>query len=219
MAEDPALSAAERVAELVAGTDARFTLGLAGGSTPAAMYRILRHAQVDWSRVDFWLSDERWVPWDDDRSNGHMATTELVSHVGGSLHRPRWATDISPEDSAVEYEERLVAEVFGDGKPDLILLGVGEDGHTASLFPGSPALDERNRWFVSNTIPESGEHRLTAAYPLLWSAHHLLVLALGANKAAAVADSFVGTTPAGRLREGEAVVEWHLDRDAASQLS
>ncbi len=217
VSEDPAKAAAMQVAEMIAGADGRFSLGLAGGSTPAAMYRVLRYAEIDWSRVDFWLSDERWVAWDDERSNGNMAMTELVDHVGGKFHRPTF-DGTTPEVSAAAYEESL-RSVFEDRRPDLVLLGVGEDGHTASLFPGSRALKERSRCFVSNVIPETGEHRLTATYPLLWSASHLLVLAVGENKAIAVADSFAGVTPAGKIAEGEAVVEWHLDQGAASQLS
>jgi 6-phosphogluconolactonase len=102
----------------------------------------------------------------------------------------------------------------------LILLGMGDDAHTASLFPGSRALDEEHRWFVSNTIPETGEERLTATYPLLWRAVRVLVMTAGENKATALRDTFEGgTTPIGRVAEGDAEMEWHVDRPAASLLS
>jgi 6-phosphogluconolactonase len=98
------------------------------------------------------------------------------------------------------------------------MLGVGEDGHTASLFPGTEALGETGRWFVANHVPAMGETRLTATYGMLWRARLLLVLAVGQAKATAVKASFDGTTPAGRLGDGEAEVEWHLDRESASLL-
>jgi 6-phosphogluconolactonase len=96
---------------------------------------------------------------------------------------------------------------------------MGEDGHTASLFPDSPALAEDGRWFVANRIPETGEPRLTTTYPLLWAATRLLVMTTGERKAPALKESFDGTTPAGRIGEGDAEVEWHVDRAAASLLS
>jgi 6-phosphogluconolactonase len=96
---------------------------------------------------------------------------------------------------------------------------MGGDGHTASLFPGSTALDEETRWYVGNVIPETGEARLTATFPLLWTARRLMVITAGESKAEALRDSFAGTTPAGRIGEGDAEVEWHVDTAAASLLS
>lgn len=214
---DTAVAAANRIAELLAGSDGGFTLGLAGGSTPRATYEALRGRATGWDRVDAWLSDERWVPPDDERSNGRMAAEVLMDHVGARFHRPRWSELMEPRDSAAHYEAALRS--LHEHRPDLILLGVGGDGHTASLFPGSAALDERERWFVANEIPASGERRLTATYPLLWRARRLMVITTGETKAEAVRDSFAGTTPAGRIGEGDADVEWHVDRAAASLVS
>jgi len=216
--DETATGVANRVAELLGGPgDGRFTLGLAGGSTPRTAYEALRGRATGWDRVDAWLSDERWVPPDHERSNGRMAAEALLDHVGASFHRPRWSELMDAADSAAHYEAAIRS--IHEDRPDLILLGVGEDGHTASLFPGSTALDEDQRWIVANRIPETGEERLTATYPLLWHARMLLVIATGESKAEAVRDSFSGGTPAGRLAEGEAEVEWHLDRAAASLLS
>ena len=173
---------------------------------------------ADWGRVDFWLSDERWVPWDDERSNGRMAAEKLTDHVTGSMWRPPWQPGMTPEASAVEYEKQL-ERIFNGRRPDLVLLGTGADGHTASLFPGSAALEEQERLYVSNIIPETGEARLTATYPLLWNTSHIFVLATGIGKAEAVRASFAGSTPAGRIAEGNALIEWHLDPEAASLLS
>lgn len=217
--EEAAVGAAERIADLLAAAGDGFTLGLAGGSTPAAIYEALRGRATGWDRVDAWLSDERWVPHDDERSNGRMAARTLIDHVGARFHRPRWSEHIEAADAAVHYEAKI-RSIHQDKRPDLILLGMGEDGHTASLFPGSEALDEKSRLFVANAIPETGEARLTATYPLLWSAQRLLVMVTGEAKAPALAKAFAGDeVPIARIGEGDAEVEWHVDGAAASQHS
>ncbi len=215
--EEVAEAAARRVADLLGASSDRFSFGLAGGSTPEATYKELRGRASGWDRVDAWLSDERWVPPDHERSNGHMAASVLFDHVDAVFHRPIWSESIGPDDSAAHYEARL-RSIHGSGPPDVVLLGVGEDGHTASLFPGTAALSEPRRWFVGNHVPALDEDRLTATFNLLWKARLLMVLAVGVSKAPAVRASFEGSTPAGRLGDGEAEVEWYLDRDAASLL-
>lgn len=217
-AEEAADAAALRIAALISEAGERFSLGLAGGSAAEATYRALRGRAAGWERVDGWLSDERWVPPDDERSNGRMVSATLLDHVGGSLFRPPWSANLEPEDSAAHYEARLRV-LHGDRPPDLVVLGMGADGHTASLFPGTPALDERSRWYVPGLDPGTGEERLTATYPLLWSASLLLVVAFGADKAGALEDSFSGRSPAGRIGDGDAAVEWFVDRDAAAFAS
>jgi 6-phosphogluconolactonase len=99
------------------------------------------------------------------------------------------------------------------------MLGMGADAHIASLFPDTPALAEQSRWFVANHDTGQPEDRLTATYPLIWSAALVVVVALGVEKAGALKASFEGGTPAGRLSEAEGVVEWYVDREAASLLS
>lgn len=218
-AEKAAAGAAQRIADLIDGADDGFTLGLAGGSTPAATYEVLRGMPVEWRRVQAWLSDERWVPHDHERSNGRMAAETLMDHVDASFHRPRWSEHIEAADSAVHYEAEI-RSIHDAKPPDLVLLGMGDDGHTASLFPGSTALDERARLFVATTIPETGEPRLTATYPLLWSGRRLLVMVTGEAKAPALAEAFDGgSVPIARIGDGDAEVEWHVDRAAASQHS
>lgn len=215
--EQVALGAANRIAELLPSTSTRFTLGLAGGSTPRATYEALRGRATGWERVDAWLSDERWVPPGDERSNGRMAAEALMDHVPARFHRPRWSEFLEPPDAAAHYEATVRA-IMAD-RPDLILLGLGEDGHTASLFPDSSAVPERTRWFVATTMPTTGEPRLTATYPLLWMARRLLVMTTGEVKARALKDSLEGDTPAGIIGQGDAEVEWHVDRAAASLAS
>lgn len=216
--EATATASADRIAGLMETSDDRFTLGLAGGSTPEATYRALHARGLGWSRVDAWLSDERWVPSDDERSNGRMAAETLLDQVDARFHRPRWSEFMLPRDAAAHYEARL-RSIHQGHPPDLILLGLGEDGHTASLFPGTEALDETTRWFVANHVPQLDEYRLTATYPLLWRARRLMVLVVGEHKAEALADTMAGNTPASRLDQGDAEVEWHVDSAAASLLS
>lgn len=216
--QDAATGSANRTVELIQDTEDRFTMGLAGGRTPEATYRVLRGRAIDWERVDAWLSDERWVPPDHERSNGRMAAEALLDHVEARFHRPRWSEYLQARDSAAHYEAK-VRSIHQAHRPDLILLGLGEDGHTASLFPETKALEETSRWFVANHVPQIDEVRLTATFPLIWEARVLMVLVVGEQKARAVAESMAGNTPAGRLGEGKAEVEWHLDSAAASLLS
>jgi 6-phosphogluconolactonase len=190
---------------------------LAGGTTPEATYRSLSRIDVGWEKVRAWLSDERWVPHDHERSNGRMVAETLSDRVDDRFERPMWSETLTPEDSASYYEAAL-RSMHGDGPPDVVLLGMGADGHTASLFPGTAALLERRRWFLANEVPQLGESRLTATYPLLWGARLLMVLVVGTDKTSALRDSFEGKTPAGRLGDGDAVVEWYVDQDAASLL-
>lgn len=217
--ERTAVAVAERVAGFMAESEGdRFSLGLAGGSTPKTTYEALRGRATGWARVDAWLSDERWVPSDHPRSNGRMAAETLMDHVEASFHRPRWSVLLEPADAAAHYEARLRSVLAGK-RPDLILLGMGDDGHTASLFPETEALEVEGRWIVANHVPQLGEDRLTATYPLLWRARLLCVIAVGEGKAQALADSLGGKTPAGRIGDGDAAVEWHVDAAAASLVS
>ncbi len=216
--EAMARAVADRIAEYVGKASGSFSLGLAGGSTPAATYMHLADKPLAWDPVQTWLSDERWVPLDDERSNGRMASETLTDRVGVSFHRPPWNAGMSPSDAAAEYEA-VLRSLHRAAPPDLVLLGMGEDGHTASLFPGTAALEVAERWFVANPVPQLGETRLTATYPLLWSSRRLMVLVAGERKAEALKESLQGTTPAGRLMEGGAEVEWHVDAAAASLIS
>ncbi|HSK06239.1 MAG TPA: 6-phosphogluconolactonase, partial [Acidimicrobiia bacterium] len=165
--EDVARAVAARIAGEISLTNGRFTLGLSGGTTPIATYERLRQLDVDWSNVDTWISDERWVPPDHQRSNGRMAEETLIRHVGARFHRPGWAEHLTAEDIAPHYEA-VIREIHRGHRPDMVHLGMGDDGHTASLFPGTSALDERERWIIANHVPQAGEVRLTSTYPLLW---------------------------------------------------
>ncbi len=170
-AEAAAEGAAGRIAALISDGNGRLSIGLAGGSAAEAAYRALRGRASGWDRVDAWLSDERWVPPDSERSNGRLVATTLLDHVGARFTRPRWSEYLEPDDVAAHYEAHL-RSLHGSSPPDLIVLGMGSDGHTASLFPDTRALEEHRRWFVANDVPSLDEMRLTTTFPLLWSARH-----------------------------------------------
>lgn len=196
------------------------TLGLAGGSTPEATYDLLAASHVDWSRVTLWLGDERWVPPDDPESNIRMARERLGEEAADRLIMPNYGLG-DPRRAAAEYEAELLTRLAGaDGRPDTVLLGMGPDGHTASLFPGTEALDIEDRLYVANYVPKLDTWRLTATIPLLASARHLVYLVTGAAKAGVLAEVLDEAVPyparlvAARAQE----VTWIIDEAAASSL-
>jgi len=217
---------ARRAAEHIAGlikqsAGPRVALGLAGGSTPKATYEELRWLPVNWDIVDLWLSDERWVAPDHDDSNGAMAAATLADHVEARFFRTRWSRHVRPRDAAAFYEADL-RRIIPDGRSDIILLGMGSDGHTASLFPGTEALDEKERWFVANEVPHLDTWRLTATATMIQRAGAVVVLTAGDTKAEMVATAFEGedgTIPIQLLRQAEGHVVWLVDEAAASMLS
>lgn len=219
---------AEKTADLIAeaidsGPD-RFSLGLAGGSTPIETYQRLRDREVKWSNVDAWMSDERWVRPDHPDCNGHQAARELLDHVHARFHRPRWAPWLTPADSAAHFDATL-RSLHPDGRADLILLGMGDDGHTASLFPNTRALDAPdNRWFVENYVPRLDGQRLTTTFPFLRAARRLVFVVAGSTKAAALRSVLEtgpdeDSLPAARVMGGDADVTWMIDESAAAKLS
>lgn len=214
-ADDLAEAAAARIAALLEATPV--TLGLAGGSTPTATYRILRDRALPWEEVVCWLPDERWVPPEDPASNALMARRELTDHVPAQLIAPD-TTLADPGEAAAAYERLLEAE-FDDG-PDVVLLGVGDDGHTASLFPGTEALDVAEPGYVANWVDGFGTWRLTATAPLLQAAEHLLYLVSGAAKAPVMRSILVDEEPfpARLVAEDSDDVSWLLDAEAAAEL-
>ena len=182
-------------------------LALAGGETPRAVHEALASRKVDWARVQITFGDERCVPPDDADSNFRMAKESLFDRVSipaGNVFRIRG--EIAPEDAAREYEEKLaaVAARFGETRyvHDLILLGMGPDGHTASLFPGSPALAETVRNVIPATGPKPPPQRLTMTFPLLDAARKVCFLVKSADKLPLVEKIVAGdkSFPAGRVQ-------------------
>ncbi len=211
--------ASASIARRLATAGRRVTLGLAGGGTPRTTYLRLRDEAVPWGDVDVWLGDERWVPPDHPDSNLRMAREALLDHVPATVHPVRWELG-DPERAAADYEATLAGAMAG-GRPDVVLLGIGDDGHTASLFPGDDALDETERHYVATWVASKEAWRLTATLPLLAAARQVMFLVTGSGKAGAVAAILrdAEPLPARRVAEAAEDVTWFLDAAAATHLS
>lgn len=204
---------------------AQFTLALSGGSTPATLYQRLAqpdylHA-VDWGRVHFFWGDERYVPATDPRNNYRMAYDTWLRYLPiDASHLHPMPTDCAePADCAHRYEQYL-RQVMGAEEPfprfDLILLGMGEDGHTASLFPNDPALQERTRWVTVGHAPVEPKVRLTLTLPVLNAARRVWFLVRGESKREALQRVFhpqsgQSPPPAGLVRPSQGELIWWLD--------
>lgn len=211
---------------------AEFTLCLSGGSTPAATYELLAERfrlSVDWKAVQFFWGDERCVPPDDPASNFGMANRMMLSRLDlrpDQIHRIRG--EDPPAQAARAYEEELRAS-FGLGEGEfpcfnLTLIGLGDNVHVASLFPGHPAIHERERIAVAVEVDAPQRHRVTLTPPVLNNSARVMFLVAGDDKAAAVKRALEGPRDPDRFPaqiiapvHGEAV--WLLDRAAASLLS
>ncbi|HEY7355870.1 MAG TPA: 6-phosphogluconolactonase [Ktedonobacterales bacterium] len=206
----------------------RFLVALSGGSTPRALHQALvAHYRdlIPWERVQVFWSDERCVPPDDPDSNYRMARETLLEHVplpAENIHRmPGERGDYDA--AAADYEAEM-RQVFGVPPDvllrfDLILLGMGPDGHTASLFPGTAALHEASRLVVANQGQKPPPQRLTFTYPLLNSARQVMFLVAGADKAEALRDVLSGQAtiderPSVGVRPADGEVIWMVDREA-----
>ena len=207
-----------------------FAVALSGGSTPKRFYALLGsdpyRNQIDWRRVHCFWTDERCVPQDHEESNFRMACDLLLSKVpipAKNLHRIKGEED--PENSAGDYHDTLVRFFGGSGFPmfDLIILGMGEDGHTASLFPGSKWLEERERFAVPVYMERPNLDRVTLTLPVLNQAAQILFLVAGYSKAAVLhhvlEDGFQTTRyPAGLIHPIRGDLTWLIEEEAASQL-
>ncbi len=202
-------------------------IALAGGSTPGPMYECLATtfgSTIPWRQVQVFWGDERIVPLGDALRNDRLAREMLFSRVPcpeSNIHPMATRSDQTPDEAAREYEETM-RQHFADGRPrlDLVILGVGADGHTASLFPQSPALDERERWVCAVEAPAVPRSRLTLTLPVLSEASNVYVLASGRSKARALRAAFDATTdprscPAAALRAVNGRVTWWADAPAA----
>lgn len=214
----------------------RFTVALTGGSSPEGTYRRLAQApflaQIDWDNVFVFLGDERFVPYGDKRSNYGMCRSLLLDHVPLAPDQvfPIPTDTTTPEEAAAKYAQTL-ARVLDrpiNGPPpalDLVLLGMGDDGHCASLFPGMPTLHITDRWVISSppgSLPPPVD-RVTCTFPVLNAARQVVFLVNGAKKAAPVRDIFEGGAgidqhPAAGVRPTSGTLTWLLDEAAASEL-
>jgi len=213
-------SAAKRVAELLADfAQTGSEIGLTGGSTPARAYEVAAELEPDWSRSSVWWGDERCVPPEDERSNFGLAQRTLFAKLDvqpGRVHRIRGEDE--PAAAASTYDQELRGTTL-----DLLLLGLGPDGHVASLFPNAPALDEAERLAVhteSKLAPFV--ERVTLTPPALRSARRIVFLVTGAQKAEAVAAVLAGppdpAVPGSLIRAESGETLAILDQKAASRL-
>jgi 6-phosphogluconolactonase len=228
-AEALAQGVAEWLRALAQASDRDFAVCLSGGSTPRRLYERLATpgiaSRFPWSRSHWFWGDERFVPHDHPDSNYRMAQEALLSRVPiRREHIHAIPTEgLSPEQAAAAYETTLKrfhgTDMLSPGRPlfDVTLLGIGEDGHTASLFPGQPALQEKRRWAVA-VIGAKSEARITLTYPALDSSRDVAFLATGEGKRGAVAGAKAGdceipaamVRPVGRLH-------WFTDHAAAPE--
>lgn len=207
----------------------RCSVALPGGNTPRALYRLLGSAYreaLPWQAVHIFWGDERYVPADDPRSNYRMAKEEWLDHIAippENVHpMPTHLADI--DEAARRYEAILRAH-FPMPWPgfDLVLLGLGPDGHTASLFPGSPALEERSRWVIPVRAPVEPPARLTLTLPVINRAAAVWFLVLGADKEEVLRKTLRGRAgrdlPAAQVRPVDGGLIWWVDAAAAALLA
>jgi 6-phosphogluconolactonase len=231
VAKDPealAHRAAGWITDLAAASRDRFALCLSGGSTPRRLYQLLAESPyrdaLPWDRIHWFWGDERFVPWDHPDSNYGMVRAALFGRAPvppGNIHGV--PTDGTPADAAAAYE-RVLKSYYGSEnldatRPlfDIQILGLGPDGHTASLIPGTSVLEERHRW-VAEVIGGRPEPRITLTYPALESSRHTAFLVTGAEKRETLSRALAGdpALPAARIRPvGELI--WFADEAARPQ--
>jgi len=225
----PAL--AEAVAQIIvaaaqsaADDGRRFSIALSGGSTPKCLYELLSndpwYDRFDWSRWDVYFGDERCVPPTHADSNYRMARQTLLDHVPITAeHVFRIKTELDPQQAADNYDQ-LLRQHFADTSPDVVLLGMGEDGHTASLFPHTQALKETARCAVANFVPQLDQWRITVSAEFINRARLVLILVSGQNKAQRVAQVLEGAEnpdelPIQLIQPLDGQLLWLMDADAA----
>jgi 6-phosphogluconolactonase len=237
--EDDAKSVAAKAADIFTGlvgeaaAEGRpFRVALSGGSTPRLLYRLLAsedyRARVAWERVGFFFGDERWVPHTDSDSNFKLANDYLFQPL--SIDESRvfpMPTEGKPPEAAEQYEAvlRRVFALASREMPrfDLIFLGMGDDGHTASLFPHTAALREYGKLVAANYVEKLNTWRITLTAPVLNAARHVLFMVAGESKAPALKQVLEGEYdpeeyPSQLLREASGHVTWLVDRAAAAHL-
>jgi 6-phosphogluconolactonase len=219
--------AAERFTALASRAIAergRFVVALPGGSTPGPVYALLADeplaSQVDWGTVQVLWGDERCVPPDHLDSNYRMASRALLEHVGVARENVhRIPGELPPAEAAAVYQAELRQVLGEEGRFDLVLLGMGADGHTASLFPNTTAIKERKPKVVSVYVQKLTSWRITLTLPVINAARCVVFLVCGAKKASALARVFAGEAlPAGLVQPEDGHLTWLVDRQAAAEL-
>lgn len=227
--DDLARQVADWLLEKAVKTAGTFAVALSGGTTPRQLYERLARASYrdtfPWSRTHWFWGDERFVPHDHPDSNYGMTRDALLARApvpSGNIHAVP-TEGLTPEQAAARYEQMLHdfygAARLDPARPlfDVVLLGIGDDGHTASLFPGQPALDQTGRWAVA-VIGAKTEARITLTFPVLDSARDAVFLAVGENKRDVVRRARAGdrALPSARIRP-LGTLHWFIDRAAAAR--
>lgn len=204
-----------------------FTVAMTGGSSPAKLYELLSGSQyaIDWQKTFVFWGDERWVPIEDEKSNAGMANRLLLDKVNIPKENifPMWVAGTEPEKYAEQYEELLRKYLGESGEFDLILSGMGDDGHTASLFPGTEVLKEEKKWVAAYYLKPQQMYRITLTAPLLNKARQNVILVFGANKAHALGQVISGVYnpekyPSQLLKPIAGELIWLADDAAAAEL-
>ncbi|RYC70781.1 6-phosphogluconolactonase [Spirosoma sordidisoli] len=208
----------------------RFTIALSGGSTPKALHELLAKSpfaeQIPWLQLHVFWGDERYVPIDDEQSNAGMAYDTLLGHVFTPEEQIHvWRTELEPEAAAADYD-RILHDYFGDTGPtfDLVLLGMGDDGHTLSLFPGTEVVHEQTSWTKAYYLKQQTMYRLTLTAPVVNRASCVLFLVAGPKKAAPLKEVLEGefrpdTYPSQVIKPADGQLIWMVDEKAAASLS
>ncbi len=226
-AAESASSAAQHFVEIAdesLSASRRFRVALSGGRTPMSFYQALVQEQahaLDWTQVDFFWSDERMAPPDHVDSNYGLASALIFKplHIADAQIYRMVVEQGRPEQIAAEYE-KTIRSVLGDSPVfDLILLGLGEDGHTASLFPDSAALGYERQWVGAHWVEKLSAHRITFTFTLLNQARHIMFLAHGEKKAVTLADVLsLQLHPAALVKPKNGDIDWFVDEAAAAQI-
>ena len=208
----------------------RFTLALSGGSTPKKLYKLLAsdkyRSKIDWSKLHFFWGDERFVPFDDERNNAKMAFVELLDHVPVNKKHIHIMETMGPEpeESAIEYERTL--HNYFDDKPntfDLVILGLGNDAHTLSLFPGYEVVAENKKWVSALYLKEQQMYRITLTSTVVNMSARVVFLVSGGDKAAALYHVLSSEHepyfyPAQAIQPFNSELYWFYDEAAAADL-
>jgi 6-phosphogluconolactonase len=226
-ADAMAAAAAERIIQLADGAIAArqvFSIALSGGNTPKTLFELLASPayvqRVNWQSWEIYFSDERCVPPDDPQSNYRMARQAMLDRVPISpTNVHRMTGEIQPQQAATQYGQ-LLKDKFGEGGLDVILLGMGDDGHTASLFPGTAALNDTHHRCVANFVPQLKTWRLTMTAPFINRAAEVMILVAGAAKAQRLVEVLKGPRDPQRLpiqliQPNPGRLLWIVDRAAA----
>lgn len=233
-ARDMAVTLADKLAELVteAGKNQRlFSIALSGGNTPQVFFEYLAHTKdgfISWEHVHLFWGDERCVSPEHAESNFGMTKTALLDKISipsQNVHRIRGEADPVPEAERYIQELKNSLPITADGFPcfDWMILGLGMDGHTASIFPGSELLDNRSKTCAVAVHPQTGQKRITLTLPVINSARRVLFLVSGQAKAMQVAsilnqDQRSRFMPASFVHPQNGVLEWHLDKTVAEMI-